>query len=115
MNNFTIKSFAPYSLNYLIYIQNAFISRKNEVAKFPSLDTSHWGLLEEKHFCESYKNVWAEMVRRISHNSLTDHNGVLLTEQTLFRELFKTGDQGEIGFEEIGNRFMIGSQVLQDK
>ncbi|MGO4106256.1 PapG chaperone-binding domain-containing protein [Paenibacillus sp. YAF4_2] len=45
------------------------------------------------------------MVRRISHNSLTDHNGILLTEQTLFRELFKTGDQGEKGFEESRKSF----------
>ncbi|MCK9859675.1 hypothetical protein [Paenibacillus sp. ATY16] len=105
MSNFTIKSFAPYSLNYLIYIQNAFISSKDEVLKFPSLETTHWGLLEDKHFRESYKKVWGEMVRRISQNSLTDHNGILVTEQTLFRKLFKADEQGEKGFEESRKSF----------
>ncbi|GMK47484.1 hypothetical protein PghCCS26_46140 [Paenibacillus glycanilyticus] len=105
MGKFTIKSFAPYSLNYLIYIQNAFISSKNEVPKFPSHETAHWGLLEEEHFRESYKNVWVEMVRRLSQNSLTDHNGILVTEQTLFRNLFKAGEQGEKGFEESRKSF----------
>ncbi|WP_201008380.1 hypothetical protein [Paenibacillus glycanilyticus] len=105
MNNFTIKSFAPYSLNYLIYIQNAFISNKDGALKFPSLETAHWGFLEEKLFFESYKNVWAEMVRRISLNPLTDNNGILLTEQTLFRKLFKTDNQGEKGFEESRKSF----------
>ncbi|NIK21510.1 hypothetical protein [Paenibacillus lupini] len=103
MNNFTIKSFAPYSLNYLIYIQNAFISSKGESRKFPSLDIVYLGLLEEGHFCDAFKKVWSDMIRLLSQNSLFDHNGVL--ENEMFQTLFKPNDQGIAGYEESKRSF----------
>ncbi|MBP1989552.1 hypothetical protein [Paenibacillus eucommiae] len=105
MNNFTIKSNAPYSLNYLVYIQNAFLSNKQKNSKFPSFDISHWGLLEEQLFCDAYKNIWAEMTRRISQSFLVDHNGILETEQKLFQKLFKPDNQGVEGFAESRKSF----------
>jgi len=105
LNNFTIKSIAPYSLNYLIYIQNAFIGDQGKGSKFPSLDISHWGLLEERFFCITFKDLFAEMTRRISLNFLSDHNGILETEQILFQKLFKPDNQGKEGFEESRKSF----------
>lgn len=105
MNNFVIKSCAPYSLNYLVYIQNAFIGHMGEVHKFPTLDITHWGLLEGGLFRDAFKYVWAKMVGRISQNALADHNGILETEAMLFRQLFKPDDQGQAGFEESRKSF----------
>lgn len=45
------------------------------------------------------------MTRRISQNSLADHNGILETEQTLFQKLFKPDGQGKEGFEESRRSF----------
>ncbi|MFC4808614.1 hypothetical protein [Paenibacillus sp. GCM10023250] len=105
MNNFTIKSFAPYSLNYLVYLQNAFIGHAGGVLKFPTFNTTQWGLLEERLFCDAFRQVWAEMAKRIARNSSADHNGILTTEQTLFQTLFKPGDQGKQGFAESRESF----------
>ena len=41
---------APYSLNYLIYIQNLYLNSKNNDKKkplFPHIDSSMWGILSE--------------------------------------------------------------------
>lgn len=105
MNNFTIKSNAPYSLNYLVYIQNAFLNDKRKNSKFPSFNIAHWGLLEERLFCDAFKYVWAEMTRRISQSFLADHNGILEMEQKLFQRLFKPDNQGIEGFGESRKSF----------
>jgi hypothetical protein len=80
------------------------LSSKGEVSKFPSTNTN-WGLLEERFFCDAFKAVWAEMVRRLSQNHLSDHNGIIETERKLFLELFDQKNQGSNGFEESKNSF----------
>ncbi|MDI4643804.1 hypothetical protein [Cohnella hashimotonis] len=104
MSNFTITSFAPYSLNYLVYIQNSFLSSKGEPNKFPSTKRN-WGLLEEQYFCDVFKDVWSEMVGRLSQNHLSDHNRIIETERELFQRLFNQEGQGRKGFEESKNSF----------
>ncbi|MFD2331661.1 hypothetical protein ACFSR7_20595 [Cohnella sp. GCM10020058] len=104
LNNFTIISFAPYSLNYLVYIQNSFLSKKGEPNKFPSTNAD-WGLLEEMHFCNVFKAVWSEVVGRLSANHLSDHNGIIEKERKLFQRLFNQEGQGKTGFEESKNSF----------
>lgn len=59
---------APYSLNYLVFLQNAYINRKietNETPKLPHLDSFKWGLLDEEELCENYKEVWNEVVGKL--------------------------------------------------
>ncbi|WP_217592960.1 hypothetical protein [Cohnella sp. GbtcB17] len=104
MSNFIITSFAPYSLNYLVYIQNLFLSSKGEANKFPSTN-ANWGLLEEKLFYDVFRAVWSEMVERLSQNHLCDHNGIIETERELFQQLFNQGSEGKEGFEESKNSF----------
>ena len=104
MNNFTITSLAPYSLNYLVYIQNSFLSRKGEANKYPSTHVN-WGLLEEAFFCDTFKAVWSEWMRRLSLDYLSDHNGIIEFERELFLRLFNQDSQGKKGFKESKNSF----------
>ncbi|NBD24626.1 hypothetical protein [Paenibacillus glycinis] len=105
MNNFSIKSSAPYALNYMIYLQNAGIGTRENERKFPSLDSSRWGLIEGQSFRDAYQDVWAETTRRIALHFFTVSNGLLEAEQELMLRLFKADRQGAEGFAESNRSF----------
>jgi hypothetical protein len=57
-SGFEIEVNAPYSLNYLIYVQNIYLNSRNQDREnplFPYVDCSKWGILDgefEKTFIE---------------------------------------------------------------
>ncbi|USK32559.1 hypothetical protein LIT25_18430 [Bacillus sp. F19] len=57
-NPFEMETNAPYSLNYLIFVQNIFRNNNkenNQKPSFPYLDSSQWGLLQEEDFIATFK------------------------------------------------------------
>ncbi|WP_078544841.1 hypothetical protein [Litchfieldia alkalitelluris] len=67
---------APYSLNYLIYVQNIFLNSRNQDSKnplFPYVDSSNWGILEEEYE-KTYKEVWKEALNKNYDSETYDHH-----------------------------------------
>ncbi|MEC1155661.1 hypothetical protein [Cytobacillus horneckiae] len=101
---------APYSLNYLIFIQNIYLNNdskcENSNRLFPYLDSSKWGLLEQKKFSIKFNEVWNEVVHKNNKDQLYEHNGVLYDDSQLFKQLFESDSKGEVGFSESVKLFM---------
>ncbi|GIP53003.1 group-specific protein [Paenibacillus vini] len=102
-NPFVIESDAPYSLNYLVYIQNAYLNSKSDESinpKFPYIDVSKWALIDDELFLIRFNEIWEQVLRNIATNGHFDHNAVLTDNKALFRPLFQTNLNGETGYSE---------------
>lgn len=101
-SGFEMEVNAPYSLNYLIMIQNIYLNSKNKDSKnplFPYVDCSGWGMLG-REFEETFTEVWKAAVDKNPQDSLYDHNGIFHIDQELYRSLFKNNETGAFGFSE---------------
>jgi hypothetical protein len=117
-NPFVIESDAPYSLNFLVYIQNAYLNSKNDGSKnpkFPYIDVSKWALIEDELFLIKFKEVWEKVVHNIASNSHYDNNAVLEKNKTLFKTLFQNNQVGEIGYYDSYKSFMAWWDGLAGK
>lgn len=110
-SKFQINISASYALNYLIYVQNTVSNfKKNSDSafeqryKFPLLNCDRWHLLNED-FELAVNDVWIRVLRYISSNPESDHNGIFEIEQNIFMELFQKDSNGEIGFRESWRSF----------
>ena len=95
-SGFEMEVNAPYSLNFLIMIQNIYLNSKNKDCQsplFPYIDRSNWGFLEED-FEETFAEVWKEAVDKNSKNYMYDHNGVLQLDKELYQKLFQDNESG---------------------
>ncbi|MGV2941895.1 group-specific protein [Mesobacillus sp. LC4] len=102
-SGFEMEVNAPYSLNYLIMIQNIYLNSKNTDCQnplFPYIDRSNWGFLEED-FEETFAEVWKEAVDKNSKNHMYDHNGVLQLDKELYQKLFHDNESGSIYSESV--------------
>lgn len=93
---------APYSLNYLIMIQNIYLNSKNreeEGPLFPYVNTSTWGILDKK-FEETFTEVWEAAVDKNSQDHMYDHNGVFHLDKELYQKLFYKNEAGAFGYSE---------------
>ena len=96
----------PYSLNYLIFIQNIHLNRERsqeDRVLFPYLDSSKWGLLDQEVFVPAFKNVWEEVIKR-NLNRKYDHNGIL--SDKLFQTLFEPTEAGIYGYKQSSKAFL---------
>jgi hypothetical protein len=101
-SGFELEVTAPYSLNYLMTIQNLYLNSKNrdcERPLFPYVDSSSWGILEEE-FEEAFAEVWQEAVDKNSDDPMYDHNGVLQFDNELYQKLFQNNECGSFGYLE---------------
>lgn len=101
-SGFELEVNAPFSLNYLILIQNIYLNSKNkdiEKPLFPYVDGSAWGLVEEG-FEETFAEVWREAADKNSKNYMYDHNGVLQLDKELYQKLFQDNESGSFGYSE---------------
>jgi hypothetical protein len=101
-SGFEMEVNAPYSLNYLIMIQNIYLNSKNTDGVrplFPYVNTSMWGILEEE-FEETFTQVWEASVQKNSRDHMYDHNGVLQLEKELYQKLFRNNESGSFGYSE---------------
>ena len=108
-SGFEIEVNAPYSLNYLIMIQNIYLNSKNKDCErplFPYVDHSNWGIIEGE-FEEVFTEVWKEAVDKNSRDHMYDHNGVLHFDKELYRRLFKDNETGSFGYSE-SVKFFLG-------
>ncbi|MFD0710509.1 hypothetical protein [Paenibacillus sp. GCM10027626] len=106
-NSFVIQSDAPYSLNFLVYIQNAFLNSRNERGdhpKFPYTDVSQWALIEEELFLRRFQEVWEQVIYRLSNNDDFTHEGNLAMN-TYIKCLFQNNEDGERGYDESSKSF----------
>ncbi|MFJ7735078.1 group-specific protein [Lysinibacillus sp. NPDC097287] len=108
-NHLTIRSSAPYSLNYLVFIQNIFENSQNvdnQRPLFPYVDSSQWGLLQGVEFKITFKELWNEAVNKNMKNSLYDHNGIFELEPEFYQRLFEDDDNGRFGYSESVKLFL---------
>ncbi|MEW8971586.1 MAG: group-specific protein, partial [Mesobacillus sp.] len=116
-SGFEMEVNAPYSLNYLIAIQNIYLNSKNtdcESPLFPYVDSSTWGILEEE-FEETFTQVWEASVQKNSREHMYDHNGVLQFDKQLYQKLFKNNESGSFGYSESVKFFLAWWNGLHGK
>jgi hypothetical protein len=102
---FELEVNAPYSLNYLIFLQNVFLNQtghRNGQLLFPYLDSSQWRLLHQENFNRAFKEVWEEIIQRNLDRKF-DHNGILEEQKLLFLKLFE--GQANHGYIESSKAF----------
>lgn len=107
-SGFEIEVNAPYSLNYLIYVQNIFLNSRNqdrETPLFPYVDSSKWGILDGE-FEQTYKEVWEETLNNNYLSGMYDHNGILDFDKALFQKLFENNETGVFGYLESVKSFL---------
>lgn len=107
-SGFEMEVNAPYSLNYLIFVQNIYLNSKNkgkEKPLFPYTDSSMWGILNED-FKKNFSEVWKEAVNKNSQSRLYDHNGILDLNKSLFQKLFENTEKGVFGYSESVKSFL---------
>jgi hypothetical protein len=96
---FELEVNAPYSLNYLIFLQNIFLNQighRNGRLLFPYLDSGQWRILDQENFHRAFKEVWEEIFQR-NLDRRFDHNGILEEQKFLYLKLFKgQSDHGYI-------------------
>lgn len=101
---------APYSLNYLIFIQNIYLNNYNKAETFspffPYVDSSKWGLLEQEKFRIKFNEIWNEVVQKNNKDQLYENNGVLEEDSQLYKQLFESDSSGEVGFSESAKLFL---------
>ncbi|TDL82422.1 group-specific protein [Peribacillus frigoritolerans] len=108
LSGFEMEVNAPYSLNYLIYVQNIYINSENQDREnplFPYVESATWGLVEGE-FENIFTEVWNEAVKKNYHSGLYDHNGTLELDKTLYQKLFKDNETGEFGYSESVKSFV---------
>ncbi|EFI68642.1 group-specific protein [Lysinibacillus sp. HST-98] len=108
-NQLNLEVTAPYSLNYLIFIQNLFLnnsSNNNPQSPFPNFNSSGWGILPQEKFNIKFKEIWNEVINNTVQNQYYDSNGVLENESTFYRQLFDRNENGEFGFSESVKLFL---------
>ena len=91
-NPFIMEVNAPYSLNYLVFIQNVFENGNNknrENPLFPYVDSSRWGILQNEFFTKTFKEVWNEVVSENVDNRMYDHSRIFEFESPLYQRLFE--------------------------
>ncbi|ESU33387.1 hypothetical protein G3A_06490 [Bacillus sp. 17376] len=116
-SGFEMEVNAPYSLNYLITIQNIYLNSKNKDAErplFPYVDSSTWGILEGE-FEETFAEVWKASVEKNSRDHMYDHNGILQFDKELYQKLFKKNESGSFGYSESVKSFLAWWNGLHGK
>lgn len=96
-NPFVMEVDAPYSLNYLVFIQNVFKNSKNRDGikpLFPYVDSSRWGLLQNEDFTNIFREIWNEVIHKNNHSSMLEN------ESTLYQRLFENNENGRFGYSE---------------
>lgn len=107
-SGFEMEVNAPYSLNYLIYVQNIYLNSKNQerdTPLFPYVDSSKWGILDDE-FEQTYKEVWVETLNNNYNSGKYDHNGILNFDKALFQKLFENNGTGFFGYSESVKSFL---------
>lgn len=102
--NLSLTVEAPYSLNYLIFMQNIFLNNtktegedNNRSFPFPYFDSSNWGVLKEEKFESKFKEIWSEISYKNEQGGY-DHNGILEQDSRIYKQLFSNNIDGEHGF-----------------
>ncbi|MGM0834616.1 MAG: group-specific protein [Bacillota bacterium] len=106
-SGFEMEVNTPYSLNYLIYVQNIYlnsINKDRENPLFPYVDSSMWGITDE--FEKNFTEVWKEAVNKNFQSGLYDHNGILDLDKVLYQKLFKDNETGAFGYSESVKSFL---------
>ncbi|RSD28846.1 hypothetical protein [Mesobacillus subterraneus] len=107
-NDFELEAHAPFSLNYLVFLQNIFLNQDRKAENrllHPYLDSSKWGLLPGEEFITNFKAVWKETLQKNSDRRL-DHYGIIHDQQLLFERLFVQNEEGHHGFTESSAAFL---------
>lgn len=108
-NQLNLEVTAPYSLNYLIFIQNLFLnnnSNNNLQPLFPNFNSLSWGILPQEKFNAKFKEIWNEVIYKNVQNQYYDSNGVLENDSSFYRQLFDRNVNGEFGFSESVKLFL---------
>ncbi|EIT85521.1 group-specific protein [Fictibacillus macauensis ZFHKF-1] len=106
-SSFEIGVNAPFSLNYLIYMQNIVLNSRSEDENplFPYLDRSKWGILDDG-FEQIFQEVWEVVVHHNFCNDQYDHYGILDSDKALFQRLFEDNEKGVFGYSESVTSFL---------
>ncbi|WP_308639376.1 hypothetical protein [Paenibacillus silvisoli] len=90
MQSLMMRSDAAYTLNYLIYIQNAYLNKResdqDERYRFPYMPSLELAFAEE--FEASFAKVWNEAAARIAEHFLNDLKLFTTHEKFVYERLF---------------------------
>lgn len=108
-NPFEIEINTPYSLNYLIFLQNIFYNSKNDNQEnplFPYVDSSNWGILKDEVFEDNFQECWNAAIVKNSGTDMYNHNGILGTVNMFYQLLFEDNEIGKYGYSESVKSFL---------
>lgn len=103
-NTLLMRTEAPHSLNFLIYIQNIFLNRSqgSKELKFPYIPTK---CEFRKDFVMHYRELWSKISKRISEQPLNDLK-IFTEERSLFyQELFAEDNDNLNEFNDLYQSF----------
>lgn len=105
-NSLLMRTDAPFSLNFLIYIQNIFLNKKlsDEELKFPYIFTE---VNFEDDFELCYRTLWNEVAQRISEDPLNDLKIFHEEKDLFYHSLFIESDESSKDFNAIYLSFKI--------
>ncbi|WP_341961838.1 hypothetical protein NM897_05405 [Planococcus maritimus] len=105
-NSLLMRTDAPFSLNFLIYIQNIFLNKKlsDEELKFPYIFTE---VNFEEDFELRYRTLWNEVAQRISEDTSNDLKIFYEEKDLFYHSLFIESAENSKDFNAIYLSFKI--------
>ena len=98
---------APFSLNFLIYIQNIFLNQKNskDEYRYPYIPLKNIVFKEEFEF--HFKKLWDEVLQRLADNRLNDQKIFYEDKDLFYQSLFVDSAVDLEEYNEIYQSFIV--------
>lgn len=112
---------ASYSLNFLVYIQNIYLNRSQEIEelKFPYIRTK---CVFRNDFRMRYKELWEELSKRISEHPINDlktfteeknlfYQGLLVEDDDNLNEYNEIYQSFKVWWDSFAGRFLVERSI----
>lgn len=106
-NSLFIRTEAPFTLNFLVYIQNIYHNQtcREEEYKFPHVMAKDIPFPED--FVSRLKELWNEILQRISQDPLTDLEIFHEEQELIYQKLFVESEESKKVYIEIHRSFTV--------
>ena len=97
---------APYTLNFMIYIQNIYLNQHHnlESYKHPLLSSQ---VYFNENFVSAYKDLWNEMIEQLSNPQCNDMEIFYVEKDLFYERLFEMNTKSSKIYTEIYNTFEV--------
>ena len=107
-NSLSMRTDAPYSLNFLIYLQNIYINQKQteEEFRFPYLAEQ---VMFSSNFEENFKELWQDVSIKLSKDNSNGRDLILFYDENeiIYEKLFLTDSNNLKKYKEIYTSFRV--------